>query len=93
MKKKNLLVTCAVAGMLMGAQAAMAHEETTEASTKAAEGKNHCKGEGKNHCDGKHSCKGEKAKKDGANACSGANGCDGKMKKEETKVETKKTAE
>ncbi len=75
MKNSKFLVSCAVAGMLLGAQAALAEE------TKVEEGKNGCKGK-----DGKHKCKGEeeaktkdaKKKVEGAHACSGPNGCDGK---------------
>ena len=72
MKNSKLLVSCAVAGMLLGAQAAFADEAKKE------EGKNGCKGK-----DGKHKCKSEegkdaKKKVDGAHACSGPNGCDGK---------------
>ena len=78
MKNSKFLVSCAVAGMLLGAQAALAEE------VKPEEGKNGCKGkDGKHQCkseDGKASCKGKDAKKkvEGAHACSGPNGCDGK---------------
>lgn len=70
MKKSKLLASVAVAGMILGAQVALAdhHEE----GTKEEQGKNSCKG--KNGCEGKKD--GKKAK--GSNACSGANGCDGK---------------
>lgn len=87
MKKTNLVLSCAVAGLLMGSQGAMAekHEKQPEGKN-GCQGKNSCKGEkkdGKNSCaskDGKNSCKSAK-KTDGANACSGPNGCDGKVKK------------
>jgi hypothetical protein len=86
MKKTNLLIACAVAGLMMGSQAAMADQHEGEAEGKnGCQGKNSCKGhkkEGKNSCkshkkEGKNSCKSSK-KTDGANACSGANGCGGK---------------
>jgi hypothetical protein len=81
MKKSKLLMSCAVAGLLLGAQTALAQDpevQTTE------EGKNGCKGN--NACKGKvkPASKKEEAKKEGAhscagaNACSGPNGCDGK---------------
>lgn len=83
MKKSNFIVSCAVAGLILGAQVAKADDAKAGEAAKTEEGKNGCKGEKK--ADGKNSCKGEKkveAKKaDGANACSGANGCDGKTKK------------
>ena len=87
MKNKNFLMSVAVAGLLLGTQAALADHETesAEEGKNGCQGKNSCKGqkaEGKNSChskEGKNSCKGKKA--EGANACSGANGCDGKTKK------------
>lgn len=88
MKKSSLLVSCAVAGLILGGQNAFASEHqkkvTDEQDKNGCQGKNSCKGkdgkDGKNSCkgkDGKNSCKGKK-KTDGANACSGPNGCDGK---------------
>lgn len=86
MKKKNLLVTCAVAGMLVGSQAALAQTDAKAGKAEASQGKNHCKGEGKDHCDGKAKCEGKnkcKGKKaEGADACSGPDGCGGEAKKE-----------
>ncbi len=78
MKKSKLLASVALAGIIMGAQVALAdnHEE----GAKEEKGKNSCKGKEKNSCKGKkdkNSCKG-KEKKEGSNQCSGANGCDGK---------------
>lgn len=82
MKKSKLLASVALAGMIMGAQVAVAdhHEEGAkeEQGKNSCKGKNTCKSEKeKNTCKtGKNSCKGKKA--EGANACSGSNGCDGK---------------
>lgn len=80
MKKSHLLVSCAVAGLLMGSQAAMAdhHEESKTKDGKAGcKGKDTCKSkDGKDTChskEGKASCK----TKDGKASC-GANGCDSK---------------
>ncbi len=72
--KKSLLVSCAVAGLILGSQAALAdhHEEK-----KNEEGKSGCKG--KDAKEGKASCKGEA--KDGSHGC-GANGCQDKKKEE-----------
>lgn len=83
MKKTNLLVACAVAGLMLGSQAAMADNHEQEEGKNGCQGKNTCKSQKeKNSCaskEGKNTCKSKKA--EGANACSGANGCDGKVKK------------
>jgi hypothetical protein len=78
MKNSKVLMSVAVAGLLLGAQAALAQEAAKPA---AEEGKNGC---GSNGC-GANGCKGKKEEKKkagnscgGANACSGPNGCDGK---------------
>lgn len=75
MKKSHLLVSCAVAGLLLGSQAALAdhHEEEGKSGCKSKEGKEGCQGK-----DGKAS---DDKKKD-AHSC-GANGCE--SKKEEKK--------
>lgn len=77
MKKSHLLVSCAVAGLLLGSQAAMAnHHEEGETKDGKASGKH--EKDGKHSCegkDGKHSCKGKEGKKDGKHSC-GANSCD-----------------
>ncbi len=70
MKNSKLLASVALAGVIMGAQVALAdhHDE----GAKEEQGKNSCKGKDKN------SCGGQEKKKEGANACSGMNGCEGK---------------
>lgn len=92
MKKSSLLVSCAVAGLMLGSQAALAdhHEEKGKetkdgkAACKSKDGKASCQTkDGKATCktkDGKASCKTEV--KDGSAGC-GASGCQGK--KEEKK--------
>lgn len=66
MKKSQLLTSVALAGMILGAQVAMAdhHEE----KTKEEQGKNSCQGKEKNGCDGKNHCDG---KTDGKSHCAG----------------------
>ena len=75
--KKSLLVSCAVAGLILGSQAVRAdhHEEH-----KKNDGKSGCKGkDGKEGCQGKD---GKAAEGKDAHSC-GANGCENK--KEEKK--------
>ena len=74
MKNSKLLMSVAVAGMLLGSQVAFAHEHDEK---KTEEGKAGCQGKDKK--DGKHSCK----SKDGKNACKTAEGKkkDGKEEK------------
>ena len=77
MKNSKLLMSVAVAGMLLGSQGALAHhhdEKKTEEGKAGCQGKNSCKSK-----DGKHSCK----SKDGKNACKTAEGKkkDGKEEK------------
>lgn len=78
MKNQKFLVSCAVAGLLLGSQAALADEHKEKTGKNGCQGKNSCKGEdGKNSCkteDGKNSCKGEAKKKDEKHGC-GSNGC------------------
>ncbi len=67
MKKSSLLATAAVAGLLLGSQAAFADHKPDHKAKKTTDGKSHCK-------DGKHTCKDH----DGKAACDGKAGCDGK---------------
>ncbi|MFP5458929.1 MAG: hypothetical protein ACLGG7_09370 [Bacteriovoracia bacterium] len=81
MKNSKFLMSVAVAGMLVGSQAALADHHNEK---KAEEGKAGCSGKSKDEkhsCkskDGKHSCKTTEGKKKGAeeekHGC-GANGC------------------
>jgi len=65
MKESKLLLSMAVAGMLLGAQTALAdhHEEKAKEGKNGCQGKDSCKGKDKK--DGKHSCK----SKDGKDSC------------------------
>ncbi len=78
MKNQKFLVSCAVAGLLLGSQAVRADEHAEKTGKNGCQGKNACKGEeGKNSCkgeEGKNSCKAEAKKKDEKHGC-GANGC------------------
>lgn len=82
MKNSKLLVSCAVAGMLLGSQAALADNHKKKDT--ADHGKGGCKG--KDAKEEKHTCKGAEAKKaDGKGGCNGKAGCE--AKEEEKKEE------
>lgn len=69
--KKSLLVSCAIAGLVLGSQAALANHHEKK---KDEEGKSGCKG--KDAKEGKSGCNG-KAAAEGDHSC-GAAGCEGK---------------